>query len=89
MIRWIVLFIVGYLAYRWLRRWLGGRRLTGRMNGGSVDRIDDVMIKDPQCGAYFPRRDGIVLKRKEGDLLFCCRECRDKYLAARFEPKNG
>ena len=88
MIRVIILFIVGYLAYRLLRRWHRGRRLTGRMNGGPVERIDDVMIKDPQCGTYFPRRDGIVLKSKEGDLLFCCPECRDKYLSARFEKKS-
>ena len=88
MIRVIVFLIIGYLAYRVLRRWRRGRSLPGRMNGGAAGRIDDVMIKDPQCGTYFPRRDGIVLKRNEGDLLFCSVECRDKYLSARFKPKS-
>jgi uncharacterized protein len=88
MIRVVILLIVGYIAYRLVRRWLRGRMLTGRMSGEQGGRIDDVMVKDPQCGTYFPRRDGIVLKGKEGDLLFCCRECRDKYLSARFEQKS-
>jgi hypothetical protein len=88
MIRLIVFIIIGYMAYRLLRRWVRGRRLSGRMPDGSVGRIDDVMVKDPQCGTYFPRRDGIVLKREEGDLLFCCPECRDAYLAAHGDPKR-
>ena len=88
MIRVVILFIVGYLGYRWVRRWLQSKKLSGRMSAGPVGHIDDVMVKDPQCGAYFPRRDGIVLKRKEGDLLFCCPECRDTYLSARFEQKS-
>jgi hypothetical protein len=60
--------------------------ISGRMNRRQAGRIDDVMIKDPQCGVYFPRRDGIVLKSGGDDLLFCSPECRDKYLAARSEP---
>jgi hypothetical protein len=88
MIRAIVFLIIGYLAYRVLRRWLRSRSLSGRMTGEAAGRIDDVMIKDPQCGTYFPRRDGVVLKRDEADLLFCSTECRDKYLSARFNPKS-
>jgi hypothetical protein len=57
------------------------------MNHRETGRIDDVMVKDPQCGAYFPRRDGIALKSAGGGLLFCSRECRDKYLAA--HPESG
>jgi uncharacterized protein len=87
MIRVIVLFIVVYILYRLVRSWVRGKKQYGRMRGTPVDRIDDVMVKDPQCGAYFPRRDGIVFKRDEGDLLFCSRECRDKYLSGRSGSK--
>lgn len=83
MIRILLFLALGYLAYRLARRWLRGRTLSGRMDRPESGRIDDVMIKDPQCGAYFPRRDGVALKSAGDDLLFCSPECRDKYIAAR------
>jgi hypothetical protein len=85
MIRILVLLVLGYLAYRLAKRWLRGKMISGRVNHRETGRIDDVMIKDPQCGVYFPRRDGVALKSAGGGLLFCSRECRDKYLAARSE----
>jgi hypothetical protein len=86
MIRILLLAALGYFAYWLLRRWRRGQRITGRMNGRQAGRIDDVMIKDPQCGIYFPRRDGIGLTSGGEELLFCSRECRDKYHAAHSEP---
>jgi hypothetical protein len=83
MIRLLVFIALGYLAYRLARRWLRGKTLPGRMDQRETGRIDDVMIKDPQCGAYFPRRDGIALKSAGDDLLFCSPECRDKYIETR------
>lgn len=86
MIRIIALLVVGYLAYRLVKRWIRGKMITGRMNGRGVDRIDDVMVKDPQCGAYFPQRDGVVLRSGGRDLLFCSQKCRDSYIAAHPQP---
>jgi uncharacterized protein len=89
MIRVIIFLVVGYIGYRLVRRWfLQSRKLPGRRREESAGRIDDVMVKDPQCGAYFPRRDAIVLKGKEGDLLFCSAECRNKYRSDRFDSKS-
>ena len=82
MIRVIVLAVLGYLAYRLVKRWVRGKVLSDRVKGQETGRIDDIMVKDPQCGTYFARRDGVVLKHGERDLLFCSRECRDKFLAA-------
>jgi YHS domain-containing protein len=44
--------------------------------------IDDVMIKDPFCNVYFPKRDGVRLNLDGKDLYFCSAECRDKFMAA-------
>ena len=85
MIRILVLLVLGYFAYRLARRWLRGKMTSGRVNHREAGRIDDVMIKDPQCGAYFPRRDGVSLKSAGGGPLFCSPECREKYLAAHSE----
>ena len=83
MIRILIFLAFGYLAYRLAWRWLRGRPLSGRMDPREAGRIDDVMIKDPQCGVYFPRRDGIAFKSAGDELLFCSPECRDKFIAAR------
>jgi hypothetical protein len=50
-IRILIFLALGYLAYRLARRWLRGRTLSGRMDRRESGRIDDVMVKDPQCGA--------------------------------------
>jgi hypothetical protein len=87
MIRLIVLAVIGYLAYRLARNWLRGQSKARRVGREKIGRIDDVMVKDPQCGAYFPRRDGIVLDDGGRELLFCSRECRDQYVAGRSDPE--
>ena len=43
------------------------------------DDSSDVMIKDPQCGVYFPLKDGIPLKKGNETLYFCSEKCRDEY----------
>jgi hypothetical protein len=86
MIRVIVLAVLGYLAYRLVKRWVRGKVLSDRVDGREAGRIDDIMVKDPQCGTYFARRDGVVLRHGERDLLFCSRECRDKFLAGNSPP---
>jgi uncharacterized protein len=78
MIRWALFLLVLYVAYRVVRRFFGSR--SPRPHRGDAERIDDVMIKDPECGTYFPVRDGVVLKRGDRELLFCSRECRDRYV---------
>lgn len=87
MIRVLILAVVGYLAYRVARRWVRGKFSRGSVNGqGTAGRIDDVMVKDPQCGTYFARRDGVALRQADRELMFCSRECRDKYLATNVPP---
>lgn len=87
MIRVVLLALLGYLAYRVAKRWVRGKIRSDRVEGHAPGRIDDVMVKDPQCGAYFARRDAVVLRHAEQEHLFCSRECRDKYLAANSPPK--
>lgn len=44
-------------------------------------RIDDVMVKDPYCQVFFPKRDGLHVQVSGQDLFFCSADCRDKFLA--------
>lgn len=90
MVRLIVLVVIGYLAYRLAKRWIRSQTQSYRVDGRGkdIDRIDDVMVKDPQCGTYFPRRDGFPLKKDGNELLFCSRECRDSYIAANSQSRE-
>ena len=79
MIRLLVIVLIAYLAFRVVRRWLSSGSGSHRVDGTEVGRIDDVMVKDPYCGSYFPRRDGVPLQHEGRELLFCSKDCRDKF----------
>ena len=89
MIRFIILFIVGYVLYRSLKSWIFPAASSSRsVSSKTTAEIDDVMIKDPFCEAYFPKRNGGHLNISGKDLYFCSNQCKDKYLAAQSEKKE-
>lgn len=82
MIKFLILFCVAFLLYRSLRSWIfsdSSKKKT--VSGKATSQIDDVMIKDPYCKAYFPKRNAVHLNVKDNDLYFCSKECRKNYLA--------
>jgi YHS domain-containing protein len=82
MIKFLILFAVGYLLYRAMRSWMfPDARPKKNVSTAATGEIDDVMIKDPYCGAYFPRRDAVRLNLGGNELYFCSKECRDQYMA--------
>ena len=81
MLKFLILLCVGFLLYRSLKSWMSPdvtRKTVSRKKAG---QIDDVMIKDPYCEAYFPKRNAVHLNLDDNDLYFCSKECRDKYIA--------
>ena len=81
MIRFIILFVVAYLAYRALKNWMFPKAPgSGRVDRATAGEIDDVMVKDPCCGAYFPSRDGVKYILDGKELAFCSEACRKKYI---------
>ncbi len=81
-IRLLIFGILGFVIYRIVRSWLP-QTIRGSDQGGSSppDRVDDEMIKDPVCGTYFAKRNGVALTTSENVKYFCSSECRDTYLA--------
>jgi uncharacterized protein len=89
MIRFIILFIIGYVVYRSLKFWMFPTASSSRsVSGKSTTEIDDIMIKDPFCEVYFPKRNGVHFNLSGKDLYFCSNQCKDKYLAAQSEKKE-
>ena len=85
--RIIILLVLGYILYRAVRSWMYKQMPPGTASGGGGPAVpvDDVMVKDPNCGVYFPKREGIRLQQDGEELFFCSTECRDKYLADKSE----
>ena len=79
--RLLILIIAGILISRAFKNWFGqGGGKQQRMASPPKDRIDDDMVQDPQCGIYFPRRQGVVLRHRGKELLFCSEECKKAYV---------
>ena len=89
MIRFIILSIVAYLLYRSIKSWIFPAASSGRsVSRKTASEIEDVMIKDPFCEAYFPKRNGVHLNFGGKDLYFCSNQCKIRYLAAHSESKE-
>jgi YHS domain-containing protein len=89
MIRFIILAVVGYVAYRALKSWMFPAGSASRSVADSnIGEIDDVMIKDPYCGTYFPQKDAVHLSFDGRDLQFCSARCKDKFLADQSGKKD-
>ena len=87
MIKFIILLVVGYLLYRSMKSWMfPNAKHRKNVSGRAARRVDDVMVKDPYCQAYFPKRNAVYLNSGGDDLYFCSQECRDKYRA--LKPKD-
>ena len=80
--RLLVLAGLIYLLYRALKRWMVSTQLSAREGAfpKRAGEIDDLMVKDPYCETYFPKKDGYHLKADGKDLYFCSTECRDNYV---------
>jgi YHS domain-containing protein len=84
--RLLIIIGVAYLAYRALKSWMLQNVSTEKtVTGETTGEIDDVMIKDPFCQVYFPKRNGVHLKADGEDLYFCSKECRDRFIEVRNE----
>ncbi len=79
--RLLVLLAIIYLGYRALKSWMIQSGLSQQeVSGETTQHIDDEMIKDPVCDVYFPKKDGVHLRKDGADYHFCSTACRDKFL---------
>ena len=78
--RLLILLGIVYLCYRFLKSWILKEPSSYQtVSEKKAGEIDNVMVKDPYCGVYFARKDGVDLKIDGQDFYFCSQECRDKF----------
>jgi YHS domain-containing protein len=76
--KWIIILIVGYLLYRYIRKLLA---TPNGPKGKPPREIQDEMVEDPMCKVYLPKRQALVEKGADGKMhYFCSPECRDKFI---------
>lgn len=83
MLRYILTFLALYLGYRLIRGMIAGPR--ERPGEGDSDPRGAVMTKDPACGTYFLKSQGVSARVGGEVLYFCSEECKDRYLKERRE----
>ena len=76
MIRLLIIAGLIYFLYRKYQAW--SRSLASKRSNPE-EVIEDIMVQDPYCETYFPKREGVPLRMDGKDLLFCSRKCRDNY----------
>lgn len=89
MLRLLIILAIIYLIIRSIKSWWP-KSITSQQSVSSrtAGEIDDVMIKDPFCDVYFPKRNGVSLKIDGKELYFCSTTCRDEYVKAGMDRNN-
>jgi YHS domain-containing protein len=78
--RILLLILLVYVGYRVLKGLIGSGGARREREETETLPVDDVMIKDPLCETYFPKKDGVKAVVKGEALYFCSEACRDEYL---------
>ncbi|MBI4773121.1 MAG: YHS domain-containing protein [Deltaproteobacteria bacterium] len=85
MIRLVLLIVSLYVLYRLIKAVMSGPRLERSREVGKQkrkERIEDEMVKDPQCGVYLPKREAVTAKVGGKKIYFCSEDCKETFLDA-------
>jgi uncharacterized protein len=84
MLQIILLAVIIYILYKWLR--LGpppARKARGSdrqpPSAGPQDAPVEEMAQDPVCGTWVPISQALPLAAGKESVYFCSAECREKY----------
>lgn len=80
MIKVLIILAIIYFGYRHLKNKMLGDMGMGDQRGSAQGKADDVMVQDPECGVYFPLREGVPGNVGGKTVNFCSTKCRDAYM---------
>lgn len=83
MIRFLIYFGLVYFAFKGAKSWVLDIMSPQTISGQSRNEISDIMVQDPFCKIYFPKREGFPLNVRGDTLYFCSTECRHKFLESK------
>jgi YHS domain-containing protein len=89
MIKLLILSAVAYLFYRAFKSWF---LLHAGPQKESIEKAapeaEDVMVKDPVCEVYVPKREAVHIQFEGNDLYFCSDLCRNHFLEKKIQEQN-
>jgi len=84
MIRLLILWIVIYFGYRAIKSIMIGaiaqQKRDSLQQNQNNEQVIDIMVEDPECGVYFPQKNGVRAKLNGMEFFFCSNECKEKFL---------
>ena len=83
-IRIVILAILFYILYRLLTG--GKKKAQPKKHGGSLP-VQDVLVEDPVCHTYIPKKQAVSIKQHGIVHYFCSKECRDQFIDNKGEQK--
>jgi YHS domain-containing protein len=93
-IRFVVLVVLGALAWLILRSMIGRERkeVRSREESGSGKeqqdpKVQDVLVEDPVCHTLVPKNQAIRLRKDGTTYYFCSEACCDKFTGKEKEEK--
>jgi uncharacterized protein len=80
-LRFVLFAFVAYVAFLFLRIYLGLKRPGPRSKTKTPRQVQGVMVKDEVCGTYVSRDEALTEVRDGVEHFFCSEECRRKLKA--------
>ncbi len=80
-IRIIILAVLFYILWRLVR----GGKGNSKKSASPPPVSDDVLVEDPVCHLYVPRRQAVRVRHHGKTLYFCSTTCRDRYRSSKGE----
>jgi len=82
-LRLLILWGILYFGYRAIKSIMFGaiaHQQSEPLQHNKQQTVIDEMVQDPNCGVYFPRKEGVRARIKGEELLFCSKACKEKFL---------
>ena len=77
MVRLLIFVFLIYILYSLVKKVFGSGSGISRSNSSSGEISE--MVQDPYCKTYIPRNEAYRIILDGEELLFCSRECAEKY----------
>ena len=85
------LLILGVLLYILYRLLFGGkkRRMKAAAQKGRGGQLagHDVLVEDPICHTYIPKKQALVVQQDDKSYFFCSEKCRETFLSEKGESE--
>ena len=85
-VRILILGILFYILYRLLMAGRKKKKAASASAGTELPR-QDVLVEDPVCHTYIPKKQAIVYRDGDESHYFCSEKCRDTFRAEKGEDE--